>query len=255
MQKSLVRPIIRLVMPLALISAAACDATGTDRIPVSISFSGQSPTAASSALAANVTIGDAGNTLVITRAQIILREVELKRTSTTLCVDDSSSNSSGDDSSSDDCEELSIGPFLVDVPVAENTVTSITATIPPDTYREIEFEIHKLGDDTPAERALAAAHPEFDVNSVRVEGTFNGTPFVFLSDVNDEIELEFSVPVVITEANQNVTIQFDLSSWFRSGSTLLDPATANKGGPNESLVRENIRTSIRAFSDDDRRGH
>lgn len=245
-----VRPILRVGAPLAFLGAAACDATGTGRVPVGISFSGQAP-AAASAISADVTTSDGGNTLVITKAQIVLREVELKRTPSTQCMDDSSSV----DSSNDDCEELSIGPFLVDIPVTDNTVTSITATVPPDTYREIEFEIHKLGDDTPAERALVAAHPEFDRNSVRVEGTFNGTPFVFFSDVNVELELEFGVPVVITEENHNVTIQFDLRSWFRNGSTLINPTTANKGGPNESLVRENIKTSILAFGDDDRNGH
>ncbi len=247
---SFVRPIIRVTMPLLFISAAACDVTGTDRLPVGISFSGQSPTAAS-ALAADVTISEGGNTLVITKAEIMLREVELKRTSTTQCVDDSV----GASGSSDDCEELSIGPFLVNVPVVDNTVTTITATIPPDTYREIEFEIRKLGDDTPQERALAAARPEFDVNSIRVEGTFNGVAFVFLMELDQELEFEFDVPVVITEANQNVTIQFDLAAWFRNGSAILNPTSANKDQPNESLVRENIRASIRAFSDDDRSGH
>ena len=252
MYKPFVRPIIRIAAPLALLGAAACDATGTGRVPVSISFSGQAPAAAAAnMLSADVTIADGGNTLVITKAQIILREVELKRTSSTQCMDDSTSV----DSSNDDCEELSIGPFLVDIPVTDNTVTSMTATVPPDTYREIEFEVHKLGDETAAERALAAAHPEFGVNSVRVEGTFNGTPFVFFSDVNVELELEFGVPVVITEENHNVTIQFDLRRWFRNGSTLINPATANKGGPNESLVRENIKMSILAFGDDDRNGH
>lgn len=246
MKKSLIRPIIRVATPLVLISAAACDATGTDRVPVAISFSGQSPNAASSAIAANVTISEGGNVLVITQAQVILREIELKRTTSTQCA--------VDDSSPDDCEELSVGPFLVDVPVTDNTVTTITATVPPDTYREIEFEIRKLGDDTPAERALAAAHPEFDVNSIRVEGTFNGTPFVMLMELDQELELEFGVPVVITDAEQNVTIQFDLASWFRNGSTIIDPATANKDQPNESLVRENIKASIRAFGDDDRSG-
>lgn len=251
MHTSFNRSIVRVAAPLALLAVAACDATGTGRVPVGISFSGQAPAAsAASTLSGDVTIADGGNTLVITKAQVILREVELKRTSTTLCMDDSSSV----DSSNDDCEELSIGPFLVDIPVTDNTVTTITATVPPDTYREIEFEIHKLGDDTPAERALVAAYPEFDANSVRVEGTFNGTPFVFFSDVNAELEFEFGVPVVITEENHNVTIQFDLRRWFRSGSTLIDPATANKGGPNENLVRDNIRMSILAFGDDDRNG-
>jgi hypothetical protein len=253
MQMPFARPIARIAAPLALLAAAACDAgTGTGRVPVSVSFSGQSPAATlASGMSADVTVSDAGNTLVITKVQVILREVELKRASSVQCSDDSTST----DSSNDDCEELSIGPFLVDVPVTGNTVTSIAATVAADTYREIEFEIHKLGDDTPAEREIAAAHPEFDTNSIRVEGTFNGTPFVFLSELDVEIEQEFSVPVAIAAGDENVTIQFDLSEWFRNGSVIINPATANKGGPNESLVRENIRTSIRAFADNDRDGH
>ncbi|HEU4996437.1 MAG TPA: hypothetical protein VFT29_16580 [Gemmatimonadaceae bacterium] len=246
MQMSLVRRIIRGAAPFALISAAACDATGTDRVPVSVSFSGQSP-AATAAIMADVAIGDGANTLVITKAQVMLREIELKRSPSTQC--------SVDNVSADDCEELSVGPFLIDLPVVGNTVTSLTATVPPDTYREIEFEIRKLGDETAAERALAAAHPEFGINSIRVEGTFNGSPFVFMMELDQELELEFNVPVVITDANQNVTIQLDLASWFRVGSTLVNPVSANKDGPNESAVRENIRASIRAFGDDDRNGH
>jgi hypothetical protein len=35
----------------------------------------------------------------------------------------------------------------------------------------------------------------------------------------------------------------------------VDPATANKGGLNENLVRDNIRVSIDAFRDNDRDGH
>ena len=54
--------------------------------------------------------------------------------------------------------------------------------------------------------------------------------------------------------DDTTTIQFDLASWFRNGSTIIDPATANKDQPNESLVRENIKASIRAFGDDDRSG-
>lgn len=249
MQKSLVRSLIRAAAPLAVTVVAACDnATAGNRVPVGLSFSGQAP--AASAVLADVTISDAANTLVISKVQVILREVELKRTSSLVCSDDTTSTQS----SRDDCEELSIGPFLVDVPVTGTTLTSISAVVPPDTYREIEFEIHKLGDDTPVERALAAAHPEFDINSIRVEGTYNGTPFVFMSELDEEVELEFAVPVVVTEANANVTIQFDIASWFRNGSTLVNPATANKDGVNESLVRENIRRSIRAFADDDRDG-
>jgi hypothetical protein len=53
----------------------------------------------------------------------------------------------------------------------------------------------------------------------------------------------------------NVTLRLDVARWFVSGTALVDPATANKGGLNENLVRDNIRASIDAFRDDDRDGH
>jgi len=36
---------------------------------------------------------------------------------------------------------------------------------------------------------------------------------------------------------------------------LIDPATANKGGANENLVKENIKRSMKAFEDKDRDGN
>ena len=60
-----------------------------------------------------------------------------------------------------------------------------------------------------------------------------------------------STPAVSFE---NVTIRFDIATWFRSGSTVINPATANKGGANENLVKNNIRASLRAFPDNDRNG-
>jgi hypothetical protein len=47
----------------------------------------------------------------------------------------------------------------------------------------------------------------------------------------------------------------DLSTWFRDGAgALVDPASANQGGENESIVKENVKTSLKAFEDDDRDG-
>jgi hypothetical protein len=47
----------------------------------------------------------------------------------------------------------------------------------------------------------------------------------------------------------------DVSTWFRSATgALIDPATANKGGLNESEVTENIKDSFKAFEDEDRDG-
>jgi len=43
--------------------------------------------------------------------------------------------------------------------------------------------------------------------------------------------------------------------WVVDGSgNLIDPRTANKGGANEGLVKENIKQSVEAFEDDERDG-
>jgi len=51
-------------------------------------------------------------------------------------------------------------------------------------------------------------------------------------------------------------IRLDLDSWFRTGASgpLVNPATANQGGANKSLVDNNIKNAIKAFEDDDRDG-
>ena len=187
------------------------------------------------------------NTIVITKAQVVVRRIKLEQAVTATCADD---DTAGDD----DCAETSIGPVLVDLPLTANTVTSINASIPDGTYRKIDFRIHKPGGDA-NDAAFVAANPTFANISIRVEGTFNGTAFVFTSTVSEKEELEFNPPVVIDATNKNITVQFDLSSWFKSGTTVINPTTANPGQPNENLVRSNIRASLRALEDDDKNGH
>jgi hypothetical protein len=47
----------------------------------------------------------------------------------------------------------------------------------------------------------------------------------------------------------------NLDDWFKNGSgTFVDPASANKGQPNEGLVKSNIETSLNAFEDNDHDG-
>ena len=98
-------------------------------------------------------------------------------------------------------------------------------------------------------------NPNFANSSIRVEGTFNGTAFVFTSALSEKEELEFNPPIVVDATNKNITVQIDLRSWFKSGTTVINPATANPGQPNENLVRSNIKASLRALEDDDRNGH
>ena len=84
---------------------------------------------------------------------------------------------------------------------------------------------------------------------------FNGADVTYTSDLSIGEELRFDPPVVVTAGTPaSVTIKLDLDSWFRSGGSLVDPATAAKGAENENLVRDNIMRSFHAFQDNDEDG-
>ena len=55
-----------------------------------------------------------------------------------------------------------------------------------------------------------------------------------------------------SEANQATGAQ--IGRQFSPQTGLVDPATANKGGANEGIVKENIKQSVEAFEDDDSDG-
>jgi hypothetical protein len=211
-----------------------------------------SASAPSVAAVGDSTIIAVGNDTIILRSvEVVLREIELERVEVPDC-DSISGN--------DDCEKFETGPVLVNLPLgATATVTEVAIDAAPGMYNELEFDIHKP--DEVDDAAFIAAHAAFADVSIRVTGTFSqsGTrsDFTYTTDLNEEQEIVLDPPLTVTEgATTNVTLRLDVATWFLSGggTALVDPATANKGGANENLVRDNIRASIDAFRDDDRDG-
>jgi hypothetical protein len=206
----------------------------------------------------DILLDDGLNTLEITRAAVVLREIELEKQFDE-CDDSSSGSLADDDSSSgsddDGCEEFSAGPELVELPMDGSTDRVITLNdVDAGIYDEVELEVHKVGDDTQAERDFVSANPSFDGISIRVEGRYNGSDFLYVTDLNEEEEIHLADPIEVGPGAGpvNVTVSFDVSSWFeRADGSLIDPATANEGGPNENLVEDNIKNSIEGFEDDD----
>lgn len=199
----------------------------------------------------DVVLNDGASELVLSRVAMVLREVELERQ----FDDDCDDHVAGSD---DDCEEFSTGPMILELPLdgSVDRVLSI-AGVPADTYDEVEFEIHKPEDDSAEDIAFLQANPDFRRVSIRVEGTFDGEPFVYTTDLSEEQEHALVPPLVITDgsAPTNVTFSVEVSGWFvGTGGSLIDPRSANEGGPNESLVEENIERSIDLFEDRDRDG-
>jgi hypothetical protein len=195
-----------------------------------------------------VTQTDGTNTLVLTRVAVVLRELELERAFAGDCEDSTVQGS-------DDCEEFEVGPLLLELPLDQAIAHVVSIDIPPDTYDEIEFDIHKP--ESEGDQAFLDLHPDFEGVSIRVEGSFNGEDFVFLQDLDEEQEIELPEPLVIGEGAEpaNLTLQMDVSTWFTTSTgSLVDPRTANKGGENEGLIEHNIKQSIEAFEDDDEDG-
>ncbi len=226
---------------------------------VSLSFAGRTPGAplsstaglSASVLAAgdSLVLNDGTNTLIIRSVEVLLREIELKRLNTPDC--DSTLNS-------DACEKFEVGATLVNVPLGAGTAVAFTVAIDSGTYTEIEFDIHKLGGDS-VDAAFAAANPTWPANtSIRVTGSYNGTAFTFTTSLDAEEEIALVPPLVIDASGSttNVTMRLDVTTWFRNGTAgpFVNPATANQGGANQSLVENNIKNSIKAFRDHDRDG-
>ncbi|UCD25411.1 MAG: hypothetical protein JSW51_05715, partial [Gemmatimonadota bacterium] len=176
------------VLGLAVTLAACGESTGLGgngpgQVSLSITTSVSGGPAASNAmfmLAGVDTLRDGQNELIITSAELVLREIELEKIS-----DDACDSLAVDD---DGCEKFETGPILLDLPL-DGSVEQVLV-IEPDTgtYDEIEFELHKVSNDDPEDAAFRAAYPDMVGKSIRIMGSYNGQPFTYENDINDEQE-------------------------------------------------------------------
>lgn len=231
---------------------ACTDATSSSgHHPLTVSLTTQSQAAVASRALADITISASTNSLVITKAQLVARRIELAPASASGCAA-MAETGDNDASEADGCAEVEVGPTLLDVPLDASTKTTVTASVPAGTYRALEIRIRPVDSGNRAAAAFVAAHPELKNASVRIEGTFNGKPFVFVGAVDARIESAFSTPITVDASNSNVTVAIDISNWFADGSGgVLDPSNAS----NASRISANIAGSFRAFEDDDHDGH
>lgn len=253
-----------LALPLLAAVLAACSGAGVTSggvHPMSVTFNGNAPvaavpnlvsasrvSAATASVSAGVTVSDSTDTLVITRAELVMSKLDLSLATSGTCPDTGTMQET-------ECDELESGPLLVDLPLSGSATSSLGVSVPAGTYHQIAFKIALLsGTDTAAANFLAA-HPEMNGASVRVEGTYNGAPFTFTSVVEAETELEFSPAFVVDANGKNITVSVDVGSWFRSSNgAVIDPNSADPGGLNEALVDGNIKASFQGYEDDNRDG-
>ena len=130
--------LVKSTAAVAMFGVAVCSDSGPNNRPITLSFSSQPPAAVTPADRApdyDITVTIGSNTLVVTKAQLVIRKMELKQSTATTCPDDDASHA--------DCNEVKLGPMLVDLPLTATASTAITAAVPQGTYNQVEFQIHR----------------------------------------------------------------------------------------------------------------
>jgi len=239
------------ILAAAFVMAACGESTGpATGTSVSLTFAsdastGPAPAAGIAAAPARAPITDGVNTLEVTSIQVVLRRIELKSVEVADCNVEPQPTG---------CEDFRSDPVLVDVPVDGSTRQDVSISLPAGTYDEVKFDIHEV---TASDGAFLTANPTMENRSIVVEGTYNGSPFLFETNMSQEQTFMLVPNVVVSDggAATNVTIRFDVSTWFvDQQGDLFDPSTASTGEPNESVAEENIQNSIKAFEDRDKDG-
>ena len=188
---------------------------------------------------ATITLGS--DVLVFTKVELVLKKIELERVDEDDCL------------GADDCEELEVGPLLVELPLGGGPERKLLVDVGAGVFDEVEFEIHKPEDSDATDAAFLANRPDLRQVSIRAVGTYNGAPFVWFTDLNAEQELDLVPPMTVGGGSAaELTLLIDLGSWFGNagGTSLVGPSTALKGQPNEGLVKENVKRSFQAECDD-----
>ncbi len=234
---------------LGLFGMAACgDGTGANGPQdVSLLFQVSSAPAAAQSMAASggggpslaaaapMVLQGTNGALTIDEIHIIINEVELKPADGT-CNPTSSSD--------DDCPDFEAPPRFLDLPLDGTPIAAVTETIPPGTYKALDFEVEDLEDDEedPAEAAaIAAVRTQIlavisdwpDEASVLVVGSFqpvggNATPFRVFLKAEIEVELDLIPNLVVGEdgaASLDLVVDIQPHIWFTNGDGTVMPLT------------------------------
>ncbi|WP_297763157.1 DUF4382 domain-containing protein [uncultured Muriicola sp.] len=128
-----------------------------------------------------------------------------------------------DPNSNLDTDEIQFrGPYQVDLLNGSDALTQTigTAFVPDGLYKELRFKFHK-DEDLPVTDEL------FD-KSIFIEGTIDGTPFVFWHDTSENLDVGRSTGVQVIDGTVNFTVTFDISQFLNSFNEIdLSLATDN----------------------------
>src|SRR6266550_3364698 len=261
---------ISLVIPAALL-IAACSSTDPNAT-YRMSFSSTTGSAGggangSAAALANLIVTGTGGSVNMSSAQIVLSRIKLANDVN--CGDDEGDQNDDDAQEADsahhndqgenenDCEPVRAGPVLVAVPLDGTTKIFLDALVPAGTYTGLRAKLDAVDSGDNGAQDFLTAHPAFEGVSVKVVGVLKdsgGTDhaFTFISHMKAPIHADFDSSVTVDANSMNLTINVDVTSWFKNRSgAIIDPTNPE----NQRAIERSIRASLRAFEDDDHDGN
>jgi hypothetical protein len=228
------------ILGLALLGCSDSSDLGDVRLQVASHSAGVVEPGSPGQLA--ITAGE--DEILIDLVGLVLRKVRLDGSPAASCPEDGEGDSR--------CAELEFGPVLFELPLDEGAEGVLNAAVPVGSYTGLKFQLHRPTNAN-EDADFVVANPDYGDISIRVLGSYNGTPFTFTSDLTDVESVAFGAPLeVAAEGELPVTLLVEVGDWFAgTDGGLVDPVQANDGGPFESLVEQQIRESFRAFRDSD----
>jgi hypothetical protein len=119
------------------------------------------------------------------------------------------------------------GPFEINLVADGNALETViinNVELPVADYDEIEFKFRE------SDNSISEMYGK----SILVKGTINGTPFIFWTDEEIEVEIEFEDVFTLGEASiAMLTVSFDIASLFdpaKGGIDLSNAADGNENG-------------------------
>lgn len=189
-------------------------------------------------------VGRDNDTIIVTRAQLVVRDVQIA-TASANCPE--TAPTTGDPNA---CPTVHSGPYLIDIPASGTANGELTVNVPKGAYSKMRLSLHKVTSNQEEDRAFREAHPDLVNMSLKLEGTYNGQPFTFTSDLNQKLDVAFPSSVTVGESAAMVTVAVDVAPWFSNPQGgLFSPLLAQLPGVLRTTVEANISASLKAFKD------
>jgi len=148
-----------------------------------------------------------------------------------------------------------MGPFELDLMSGQISFSNVT--VPNGVYDELEFKFDESTDPT----------SDLFGKSVLIQGTIDGTPFIFWHNFEDEVEVDFEDPqfdISIVQNSEGVVINFDLGQILDSvngvdlslakdenndGTIEISPTDPDGNNDLAEAIRHQIKENINLLDD------